>query len=305
MQKFLTLKIFTNINENIPKDCLVTIGIFDGVHLGHRFLLQKLVETANDSGKPHLVITLWPHPGIFFGRDLKLLNTLDEKINLFSKIGIENLLILNFTNEISGMSTVEFSNLFKQKFNISAILKGYNNSFGSKSFQKNNQIAEVETITLQEFKHPEFEKISSTRIRNCLNSGDILSANKMLGYEYCLSGEVISGYKIGRKLGFPTANIGNIAEYKLLPKVGVYAVKVKISGEEYIAMLNIGYRPSFGDNKLSIEFHIPGFNRNIYGEKVEIIFHAWLRDEIKYQDINELIKQLERDKNDTLRYFNN
>lgn len=298
------MKIYTNINENIPKDCIVTIGIFDGVHQGHKFLLNSLIKIAEEKSKEQLVITLWPHPGIFFGRDLKLLNTPDEKYEIFRNLGIKNVLILEFNRELAKLSEAEFVRFLKEKLSISGILKGYNNSFGSKNnTPQNEEEFAVEIITLDEYRHERFGKISSTVIRNSILNGNISEANQMLGYNYRISGRIVDGYKIGRTLGFATANIGDVPEIKLLPKTGVYAVTVDVDKTIHPAMLNLGFRPSFNGDKLSIEFHIINFEGNIYGKEVTVNFFERIRDEKRFENIDDLIKQLHKDKIEISQYF--
>jgi riboflavin kinase/FMN adenylyltransferase len=298
------LKIYTNINENIPKDCIVTIGIFDGVHQGHKFLLNNLIKNAEEKSKEHLVITLWPHPGIFFGRDLKLLNTPEEKFEIFRNLGIKNVLVLEFNQQLANFSETEFVRFLKHKADISGILRGYNNSFGTKSNSAQKEIEyPVAIILLDEYRHEKFGKISSTVIRNSILDGNISEANQMLGYKYRISGRIVDGYKIGRTLGFATANVGDIPEIKLLPKIGVYAVTVDVDKMTNPAMLNLGFRPSFYGNKLGMEFHILDFEGNIYGKEVTVNFFERIRDEKRFENIDTLIEQLKKDKIEISKYF--
>ncbi len=299
------MKVFTNINENIPKNCVVTVGFFDGVHHGHRYLLDSLVKQARNSGNEELVITLWPHPAVVFGKNVDLLNTLDEKIELIKQSGVRNLLILDFNLEIAALSTTMFVNeILYSALGCSKVLMGYNNSFGSKkNVDPVGLIPLIETVRLEKYDVDDYTNINSSQIRECLLNGKIENASKMLGYNYRLSGKVVSGYKIGRKIGFPTANIGDYNKDKIIPAFGVYIVKAHIGEKTYPAMLNIGVRPSFDGTDRTIEFHIPDFDGDLYGIEVEIEFFKRLREEKKFSDINDLIHQLNIDKEETKSFF--
>jgi riboflavin kinase/FMN adenylyltransferase len=299
------LKIFTNINENIPKNCVVTVGFFDGLHRGHSYLLDNLKKLAIESGTEELVITLWPHPALVLGRSVKLLNTLDEKIKLFEEAGIKNILILEFDKNLASLSFGKFVNkMLYSKLSCSAVIMGYNNSFGNKNVVE--PIDEKPVIPIHRFNKFEmevFEKVNSSNIRKFIESGEVEKASEMLGYNYSLSGKIVSGYKIGRKIGFPTANIGEISQDKLIPANGVYIVKAHLGSDVYPAMLNIGYRPSFNGDEISLEFHIPDFDGDLYDVQTKIEFYKRLRTEKKFEKIEDLIHQLEIDKQQTKAYF--
>lgn len=298
------MKIYTNINENIPNNCVATIGFFDGLHLGHKFLLEQVKEQAISKGRQELIISLWPHPSYLFNRPIKLLSTYKEKIALFQKLGVQNLLMLNFTDEISKMSRVEFTNqILIEKLKISELVIGFNNSFGKKEEIKEDYDLAIPVNTLNRYYLEGNIEVNSSIIRQMLNLGQIENANNLLNYKYTLSGTVVSGYQIGRKIGFPTANIGNIDETKLIPANGVYICQVLIEGSTYPAMLNIGNRPSFNGNALSMEFHIPDFDANLYNKEITIEFIKKIRDEKKFENIDNLVIQLQKDKETTLAYF--
>ncbi|MDD3859150.1 MAG: riboflavin biosynthesis protein RibF [Bacteroidales bacterium] len=299
------MKIFTNINENIPKNCVVTVGFFDGLHLGHRYLLDNLKKLAFESGVEELVITLWPHPAIVMGRSVKLLNTLDEKIKLFEEAGIRNILVLEFDKNLASLSFEKFVNtILYSKLSCSAVIMGYNNSFGNKNLvEPTNEKPVISIHRLNKFEMEAFEKVNSSNIRKFLECGEVEKASAMLGYNYNLSGKIVSGYKIGRKIGFPTANIGEISKDKLIPANGVYIVKAHIGSSVYPAMLNIGYRPSFNGNEISLEFHIPNFDGDLYDTPTMIEFNKYLRSEKKFEKLEDLISQLEIDKQQTIAYF--
>ena len=303
MQKVFDLKIYTNINENIPKNCVATIGFFDGVHNGHKFIFNKLQQKASESGVEELLISLWPHPAIFFNRPIDLLTTYEEKIELFKEIGIKNVLILNFNQELAQMSQEVFTNGFLiKKLKISELIMGYNNSFGTK-----NDATDFTNLTVPVTKTKKIlingHDVNSSSIRELLKKGNVEDSEELLGYSYYLTGKVISGYQIGRKLGFPTANIGEINDLKLIPANGVYIAEVKHKEEWLPAMLNIGIRPSFDGNLRSIEFHIPKFNENLYDKTITIRFRKRIRDEIKFPGIDDLIVQLRKDRKETISFF--
>lgn len=298
------MKIYTNINENIPNNCVATIGFFDGLHLGHKFLIEQVKSQSISKGKQELIISLWPHPSYLFNRPLKLLSTYNEKIGLFEKLGVKNLLMLNFTVEISKMSRVEFTNqVLIDKLKVSELVMGFNNSFGKKEeFQEAYNLA-IPVKTLRKYFLEKDTEVNSSIIRQLLNLGQIENANSLLDYKYSISGTVVSGYQIGRKIGFPTANIGNIDKTKLIPANGVYICQVLIDKKIHPAMLNIGNRPSFNGSSLSMEFHIPDFDANLYNKEITIEFIKKIRDEKKFENIDNLVIQLKKDKETTLAYF--
>lgn len=299
------MKVFTNINKNIPKNCVVSIGFFDGVHKGHVYLLNQLMNEANSKNQEELVITLWPHPAKYFGKNISLLNTLNEKIVLLEGLGIRNVLILDFNEELASLSANMFvENILKEKLSCSSIIMGYNNHFGNKnSTSKPESEFAIPVKRLQKFEFEEFTNINSSQIRECITQGDLEKANKMLGYNYKLSGNIISGYQIGRKLGFPTANLKVSDQDKIQPPNGVYVAKAYFDNKSYPAMLSKGTRPSFDGKELSLEFHIPNFEGDLYGKLVTIEFIKKMRDEIKYENIDDLITQIKKDQEETLAYF--
>ncbi len=300
------MKIYYNINTDIPQQCAVTVGFFDGVHLGHKYLINELIKTGEKYNCPTLLITMWPHPQtVLYNKNIKLLNEPDEKINIIKKTGIDGLLIMDFNKELAELSPKKFiETILINKLKAKILLKGFNNSFGN--INKQNDVTEnsvIKILTANKFEYGKYQKINSTLIRNYLSVGKIEQANEVLGYKYKIRGKVIEGYKVGRTLGFPTGNMADISPFKLIPQTGVYVVKVKI-GDDYLpAMLNIGYRPSFGTNKKTLEFHIIDFNKSIYDQEVELIFYKKIRDEIKFESTDMLIEQLNKDKITTKSYF--
>lgn len=301
------MKVYQNISNFKLKNTAITIGIFDGVHVGHKSVIKKLVEISKASNLESVVFTFWPHPQMVFqpeNHNLRLLNSINEKRALIEKTGVDHLILYPFTLEFSKLSSCEFvkKNLV-DKLNISNLVVGFNHHFGHKREGTYNDLVKC----AKEFKF-EIERlvpflvdgleISSTFIRNSLLEGNLDIANKYLGYKYFLSGKIVSGSKIGRSLGFPTANIQPEHKYKLVPKDGVYAVKIDYEKKSFKGMLNIGLRPtvSASTSNKRIEVHIFNFNKLIYNKEITVHFVKRIRDEIKFKDLNQLQKQLEIDK---------
>ena len=309
------MKTFWSIldfNSRIKKN-IVTIGTFDGVHLGHKSILEKMKSTTLNNPYESLVLTFFPHPRMVLQQDssIKLLNTIDEKANLLEKYGIDNLIIHPFDETFSNLSAEEFvKDVLVDKLNIHKIIIGHDHRFGKNRtadindliFFGNKYSFEVEQIGAEEINEI---TISSTKIRKALLDGNIKLANQYLGYSYFISGEVIEGKKIGRTIGFRTANIQINEGYKLLPKNGVYVVSSEIDNALHFGMMNIGKNPTIGENKQSIEVHFFELNRNLYKENLEISILNYIRDEQKFNTIDELKVQLEHDKAFSLSFIKN
>jgi riboflavin kinase/FMN adenylyltransferase len=300
------LKTFWSIldfNSRIKKN-IVTIGTFDGVHLGHKSILEKMKSTTLNNPYESLVLTFFPHPRMVLQQDssIKLLNTIDEKANLLEKYGIDNLIIHPFDETFSNLSAEKFvKDVLVDKLNIHKIIIGHDHRFGKNRTADINDLIffgkkysfEVEQIGAEEINEI---SISSTKIRKALLDGNIKIANEYLGYSYFISGQVIEGKKIGRTIGFRTANIQINESYKLLPKNGVYVVSSEIDNVLHFGMMNIGKNPTIGENEQTIEVHFFELNRNLYKENLEISILNYIRDEQKFNTIDELKIQLEHDK---------
>lgn len=281
---------------------VVTVGFFDGVHLGHRRVLRSLLE----SGEPAAVITFWPHPRTVLqqdARDLFLLNSKQEKTSLINSIGIENIHWLDFTKELAAISAEEFvRNVLVRQFDCTKLVLGYDNRLGSDSIGGDEICSVCEKIGIEVQVVPpcivDDIYVSSTCIRNAISSGEVALADKLLGYRYGLDGIVGSGNRRGRQLGFPTANIKPVFPLKLVPGRGVYATQLTVGGKSYRSMTNIGVRPTFGSdaNSLSIETNIFDFDEDIYGLEVRLDFIARIRDEKKFDGVEQLKDQLKIDK---------
>lgn len=308
MQIFYSIK---DLKKN--KNTVLTLGTFDGIHPGHLKIIDRLVSCSKEKGCRNVVITFYPHPRTILGNDnsVKMLTTQDEKIELLEKLGVENLLIINFTKEFASLSAEDF--IYDYLINgigLTEIVLGHDHHFG-KGRRGNaellQKIADKEgfIVTKAEAFMIDGEAVSSTKIRNAIAEGDIIRANKLLGRNYEFSGIVVGGDKRGRELGFPTANIKLSSQEKLLPASGVYAVKVMVENERHTGLLSIGKRPTFyNQGELVSEVYIFDFNREIYGAKVTTELVERLRGEVKFNSAEELINQMNTDKENGNKIFN-
>lgn len=308
MQIFYSIK---DLKKN--KNTVLTLGTFDGIHPGHLKIIDRLVSCSKEKGCRSVVITFYPHPRTILGNDnsVKMLTTQDEKIELLEKLGVENLLIINFTKEFASLSAEDF--IYDYLINgigLTEIVLGHDHHFG-KGRRGNaellQKIADKEgfIVTKAEAFMIDGEAVSSTKIRNAIAEGDIIRANKLLGRNYEFSGIVVGGDKRGRELGFPTANIKLSSQEKLLPASGVYAVKVMVENERHTGLLSIGNRPTFyNQGELVSEVYIYDFNREIYGAKVTTELVERLRGEVKFNSAEELINQMNTDKENGNKIFN-
>ncbi len=304
-------KDFEGLQRN--DSTVISIGTFDGVHGAHRQILNKVLELAKEKNARSFIVTFDPHPQMVLKiktPDIKLLTTTDEKIKLFEKIGIENVLIINFTEEFSKTNARDFyKNTIYSKAGVSDLVVGYDHVFGRNregdfgTLQKLGKefgfdVHRVEEIDIENI------KVSSTKIRHFLEEGNVDMANKLLGHEYGFEGIVVVGDKNGRTFGYPTANVEAVSANKLIPADGVYCVRVEIEKEEFYGMMNIGFRPTLTEGvKKVMEIHIFGFDSDIYGKKVYINFLTRLRSEIKFKSIDELVNRLHQDKEQSLNYL--
>ncbi|HAX96570.1 MAG TPA: riboflavin biosynthesis protein RibF [Prolixibacteraceae bacterium] len=306
-------KDLKNISVSKP---VVTIGTFDGVHLGHHNVLDKLKEIAVETGGESVVFTFYPHPRQVLTPDeqnLRLLTTLDEKIELLSKAGIDHLIVYPFTLDFARLSYSEFvKSVLVDQIRTSTLVVGYDHRFGKNregSYDDLKRCADLygfDIIKLDVLLANEVS-ISSTRIRNALESGDIRQATRYLGYHYTLHGRVVEGQQLGRTIGFPTANIESSDVHKLIPGYGVYAVFALVDGARYRGMMNIGTRPTFNNNadNRSIEVNLFDFEGHIYGSAITLVFVDKIRDERKFPDKEALVMQLHLDRQESNRILDN
>lgn len=298
------MKIFENFDGfSSGKPLALSLGMFDGVHLGHQSIISELNRIAAEKDFESAVLTFWPHPRLVFNpnEDLKLLNTLEEKTTLLENFGIENLFLKNFDEEFRNLTGEEFvRQILVEKLNVKHLIVGHDHVFGknrSGDFQLLEKLApelgfEVEQMEAVNIYN---NNISSTKVRNALLEGNIKEANLMLGYNYSLTGNVVHGKKIGRTIGYPTANI-EVDSLKLLPKKGAYIVEVLFEGKVYKGMLSIGTNPTVNGEKLTTEVYILDFNEDIYGKKITVKFRDFLHEEIKFEGLEKLIERLDEDR---------
>ena len=297
------------IKDTYPQNPTVaTIGFFDGVHLGHRFLINQVKVATSQTGWKSSVITFPVHPRQVIQSEFQpqLLSSPEEKIELLDTTGIDNCIFLPFTRELSLLTAWEFMQLLYEKYYVRMLVIGYDHRFGhnrAETFEDYCRYGRELGIHIMQATAytQEQDKVSSSSIRRALLAGDVSTAKKYLGYNYFLEGTVVDGYKVGRKIGFPTANLQVDFPNKLIPSVGVYAVSVHVNGQKYKGMLNIGHRPTINNgNDLSIEVHILDFQGDIYHQKIRIEFVDFLRPEMKFNSVDELISQMQKDKEVTI-----
>lgn len=291
---------------------MLTIGTFDGLHKGHQMVVEQLKEMAQKIGGESVIFTFYPHPRVVTSpheSNLRLLTTKEEKIRLFEKLGIDHLVIYPFNKSFSELSYAEFvKTILVDAMNTYRLVVGYDHRFGKnreggyeylkKCAEKYNfEVIRTEALSVKA------ENVSSTKIRMALEEGDIKKANHYLGYNFTLHGTVVEGKQLGRKLGFPTANIEASDKYKIIPGYGVYAVRVEFENNTYNGMLNIGMRPTFNNNadNRSIEVNIFDFSEDIYSKEITLIFIGKIREEQKFTGIEALVQQLSLDKEKALR----
>lgn len=307
MQKIIAvLNVFPSISEfNSTKKTIVTIGTFDGVHIGHQKIIEKLIQETKKADCESLILTFFPHPRMVLNgsSSIKLLNTINEKSSLLEKMGLDNLVVHPFDKKFSNLSAEEFvKTILVDSFNIKKIIIGYDHRFGNNraaniddliSFGKKYDF-EVEQISAQEI---DSVSVSSTKIRDAITDGNMIVANEFLGYEYILSGKIITGKQLGRTIGFPTANIKIEENYKLIPKNGVYIVKSHLQEKTVFGIMNIGLNPTVNGEDLSIEVHFLDFDADLYNKNITVSVIARIRDEQKFTSIDLLKAQIQEDKN--------
>ncbi len=286
---------------------MVTIGTFDGLHKGHQLVINQLKELASNENGETVIFTFYPHPRIVTAPNetsLRLLTTKNEKIKLFEQFGVDHLIIYPFNEAFAALSYTDFvKTILVEKIHTYCLVVGYDHRFGKNregGYEYLQKCAEKYGFKVHrtEALSVETDKVSSTKIRAALETGAIAKANQYLGYRFTLHGTVVNGKQLGRKLGFPTANIEASDKYKIIPGYGVYAVLIEIDDKQYKGMLNIGTRPTFNNNadNRSIEVNIFDFAENIYGKSITLVFIDKIREEKKFAGVDALVEQLKTDK---------
>lgn len=300
------MEIFSDLDFDKLSQSVVTIGMFDGLHKGHKALLNVLIDKSKEINAPSVVVTFWPHPRIVLHQDekeLKFLSSVEEKCLMLNDLGIDIVVVLPFTKEISQLTTEKFiTDILIKNLSIKHLVVGYNHRFGKgekHEFQEYKLLAEKYKfgITKVEPVMQDGIKISSTQVRNYLVNNQLSQANQQLGYNYTLKGMVVIGNQLGRRINYPTANVQLEDNQKLIPSDGVYACKCHFNGRKYSGMVNIGIRPTISDNpdNRTIEAHLFDFNEDIYNQRLEIVLIAKVREEKKFASIDELKIQLNAD----------
>ena len=307
------MKIYRSIEDyDEDKRSVVTIGTFDGIHLGHQKILSRLIKSSKNKDLNSVVLTFFPHPRIILNKynEVKMIDTLDEKIIHLNEIGIDSLVIHPFDKNFSLLSANQFiKDFLVDKLKIKHIIIGYDHRFGKgreASVTDLKNYADDYDFTVEEIKAQEIEKItvSSTKIRNSINQGDIKTTEKYLGRSFNLTGKIVKGDGLGKKINYPTANIFIEETYKIIPKDGVYLVETIIEDKLFNGMMNIGHRPTIGTKNKSIEVHLFNFNEDIYGQVISIKMISKIRDEKKFSSIQALKEQLVKDENYCLKLIN-
>jgi riboflavin kinase/FMN adenylyltransferase len=306
------LKIFHSLQDFKPNNkTIVTIGTFDGVHIGHKKIIEKLIQNTSDGQYESLILTFFPHPRMVLQEEseIKLLNTIDERAVLLEKTGLNNLVIHPFDKSFSRLTAEEFvKNVLIDQFNVKKIIIGYDHRFGRNRTANIDDLIiygkqygfEVEQISAQEINAV---SVSSTKIRTAILEGNITLANNYLGYDYFLSGTIIKGKQLGRTIDFPTANLKIEENYKLIPQNGVYIVKSILNNTTVFGMMNIGINPTVNGENLSIEVHFFDFDADLYNQKIVVSILHRIRSEQKFESVELLKQQLENDKNTSISFI--
>jgi len=308
MSKVKNIETYTSTEPTV-----VTLGTFDGVHIGHQKIIKRLINTGKLQDLKSLILTFFPHPRMVLQKDsnIKLINTIDERSEILDDLGLDYLLIKTFTKAFSRLSAEDFvKQILVDKLHAKKVIIGYDHRFGRNRNADINDLKRfgetygfnVEEISVQDI---DDVAVSSTKIRNALNDGNIAKANSFLGYNFMLNGTVVKGKGLGKQLEYPTANIYIEEDYKLIPKRGSYIVNASIDNKLFFGMMNIGINPTVNGDKETVEVHFFDLKKDIYNQKVQINLLKRIRDEQKFESIEDLKAQLQKDKETALRYIKN
>ena len=295
------------------QETFVTIGTFDGVHVGHQEIIHKLVAEAKKENKKSVLLTFFPHPRMVLQKEasIKLLNSIEERSELLRKTGLDYLIIHPFSVEFSRLKALDFvRDILVNKLNISKLIIGYDHHFGKNREGNIEQLTEYSHIydfTVEEIPAQDIDSVSvsSTKIRKALNAGDLETANDYLGYTFSLTGEVVKGENLGSKIGYPTANLQIAEDYKLIPKNGAYIVKSKLGEKDFFGMMNIGNRPTVNGVHQTIETFFFDFSADLYNQQITIELIHFLRDEQKFGSVDKLVEQLQKDEKIAKEFISN
>ena len=303
------MKIISDLSTySSPKKTFVTIGTFDGVHVGHQKVLKNLVRQAKKKNAVSVLLTFFPHPRMVLHKrnSMNLLNTIEERTERIRACGIDVLIVQSFSKEFADQTALNFvQKVLVEKLNISELFIGYDHQFGKDregNFELLKELGQSYRFEVTKIAQKDIDDIaiSSTKIRHALEAGNIATANTYLGYTYPLSGKVVKGENLGEKIGFPTANIEMSDPYKLIPKLGAYLVKTDIENKAYFGMMNIGYRPTVKGQNKTIEVHLFNYDSTLYGKTLCVYVLKYLREEQKFDSIDALKEQLHADKQKSL-----
>lgn len=306
----ITVRSISKYNEVYPT--VITIGTFDGVHIGHQKILEKIINHAKTTDLKSAVLTFFPHPRMVLQKDadIKLLNTIDEKMMILEGLGLDVLIIHPFTKDFSRLTAKQFvRDILVNTFHTKKVIIGYDHRFGrNRTANITDLIAfgNLLDFTVDEISAEEIDdvSVSSTKIRKALEQGDIETANSYLGYAYMLTGTIVKGKGLGKQLGYPTANLYIAEPYKLIPKNGAYTVKSRLNGTMVYGMMNIGFNPTVNGTEKSVEINFFDFDTDLYEKTIQIDILARLRDEHKFESVEALKGQLARDKEKSLEFIN-
>ncbi|MDP6921632.1 MAG: bifunctional riboflavin kinase/FAD synthetase [Lutibacter sp.] len=299
------MKIYRNqASFKATEKTYITIGTFDGVHIGHQKVLKTLIDEARENKTTPLLLTFFPHPRMVLQQDveLKLINTLDERIQLLESTGLEQLFIHPFSKDFARLSALDFvRSLLVNTLHVSKLFIGYDHHFGKNregNYEQLEDYAHTYDFEVSEISEQDIDNIavSSTKIRKALDTGDIERANRYLGYPFMLTGTVVKGKSLGKTIGFPTANLYIEESYKLIPKTGAYIVQATIDQRLVYGMMNIGYKPTLGGDTQTIEIHFFNLQQDLYGQKIQVQVLKFLRAEEKFNSVEALKKQLQTDR---------
>ena len=298
-------------SENFPskKGSIVTIGTYDGVHLGHQKIIKNIVDQAKNSNMDSVVFTFDPHPRVVLSKsnDLKLIQTIAERSDRLEKTGLDYLIIHPFNKEFSRMSAFEFvRDVLVNQLHVQKLIIGYDHHFGKNregNIDQLREYAHMFEFEVEEIPALDIDEVSvsSTKIRQALSEGKIEKANSYLGYPFSIEGEVVKGNQIGKGLGFPTANLKINDPLKQLPKSGAYIVESEIDNQTYLGMLNIGFRPTIDGRDISIEVYFENLDQDLYGQKIKLNFIRFLREEKRFESLEKLKEQLAKDRKELLK----